>query len=102
MKMKYEEQFSEFQTVLHNMMAIHVNKAEDYGSYAVESMGLLGVAVRIWDKAVRILTLLGYDFTRKVFNQPQAPKNESLEDSFIDLACYCIIAVVYLRGKWGK
>lgn len=99
--MKNNQTANEYSAILNEMESTFLRKSGDYGTYAIEMMGLRGVVVRIWDKVVRILTLVGYDFKQKWFGAEKEPNNESLEDSFLDLASYCIIAVIVLRGKWG-
>lgn len=71
-----------------------LRKHADYGPKNIsQSPGgpLNGLRVRMWDKIARINHLLetGND-----------AKNESLEDSFADLANYSIIALMVLKGKW--
>ncbi len=52
---------------------------------------LNGLRVRMWDKVARINNLI---------DTGKDAKNESLEDSFADLANYSIIALMVLKGKW--
>lgn len=71
-----------------------IRKHADYGPKNIsQSPGgpLNGLRVRMWDKIARINHLIetGND-----------AKNESLEDSFADLANYSIIAMMVLKGKW--
>lgn len=71
-----------------------IKKHADYGPRNISgSPGgpLNGLRVRMWDKIARINHLIetGND-----------AKNESLEDSFADLANYSIIALMVLKGKW--
>jgi hypothetical protein len=47
----------------------------------------------MWDKTARINNLMDND---------SDPQNESLKDSFQDLANYAIIAMMVLDGKWPK
>lgn len=71
-----------------------LSKHRDYGpdNIALAPGGpLTGLRVRIHDKVARInhLALSG-----------QKPQHESLEDSFLDLANYAVIAVLVLRRQW--
>ncbi len=73
-----------------------VKKQNDYGPTNISrSPGgpLNGLRVRIHDKVSRINHLIdsGVD-----------PENESLKDSFLDLANYSIIAMMVLDGKWPE
>jgi hypothetical protein len=71
-----------------------IRKHADYGPKNIsQSPGgpLNGLRVRMWDKIARINHLL---------DTGNDAKNESLEDSFADLANYSIIALMVLKGKW--
>ncbi len=71
-----------------------VKKQNDYGPTNISrSPGgpLNGLRVRIHDKVSRINHLIDSGVT---------PENESLKDSFLDLANYSIIAMMVLDGKW--
>lgn len=99
---KYPEQFCEYRKILDEIYALHIRKSQDYSSMNVQGVGETGVAVRIWDKTARMMSLLGWDITSGKLNTPNQPKNESLEDTLMDLAAYAIIMLVLRRGKWGK
>jgi hypothetical protein len=73
-----------------------IDKHNDYGPKNVsQSPGgpLNGLRVRMWDKIARINNLIDNDID---------PKNESLRDSFMDLANYSIIALMVLDDVWPK
>lgn len=73
-----------------------LKKHNDYGSKNIsESPGgpLNGLRVRMHDKLARINNLIDND---------KKPENESLEDSFKDMANYAIIGLLVMRGKWSK
>lgn len=73
-----------------------LRKHHDYGPKNIsQSPGgpLNGLRVRMWDKVARINNLI---------DSGNTPENESLEDSFKDLANYSIIALMVLRGKWPQ
>ena len=72
-----------------------LKKHKDYGPKNIsQSPGgpLNGLRVRMWDKIARINHLLD--------NKVNNPQNESLEDSFADLANYAIIGLMVLKGQW--
>ncbi len=54
---------------------------------------LNGLRVRMWDKTARINHLIDSGAT---------PENESLKDSFQDLANYAIISMMVLDGNWPE
>ena len=98
----YAEQKAEFRDVLETLWDMHQRKSADYGPWNVNAVGETGVAVRIWDKVARLMNLLGWDLSTGNFTAPKTPRNESLDDTLMDLASYCIIMIIYRRGKWGK
>jgi hypothetical protein len=73
-----------------------LRKHNDYGPKNIsDSPGgpLNGLRVRMHDKLARINNLIDTD---------KEPENESLEDSFKDMANYAIIGLLVLRGQWEK
>lgn len=66
-------------------------KQQDYGPNNIALWGDLGVAVRATDKVMRL---------RNILISGQEPNNESIEDSFADLANYGIIGQLIRRGIW--
>jgi hypothetical protein len=65
-------------------------KQRDYGSGNISSFGEFGVLVRMNDKMERLKNLW----------KMQEPKNESVEDSYLDLSNYALIAILVRRGIW--
>lgn len=73
-----------------------VSKHNDYGPKNIAQApggALNGLRVRIHDKIARINNLI---------DSGKTPNNESLEDSFKDLANYAIISLMVLREKWPQ
>jgi hypothetical protein len=73
-----------------------LSKHKDYGPKNIADApggALNGLRVRMHDKLARINHLI---------DNNQEARHEPLEDSFIDLANYAIIALLVLRGKWDK
>jgi hypothetical protein len=71
-----------------------IKKHRDYGPKNIsQSPGgpLNGLRVRMWDKFARINHLIDSGAT---------PENESLKDSFLDMANYAIIAMLVLDNEW--
>lgn len=66
--------------------------------------GEVGLITRIWDKVARLMNLSGFDLRveTSVYKQPKAPKNESVEDTLLDLSVYALIGLLLRWGKWGK
>jgi hypothetical protein len=89
------EQFSqEAKPFYSETFQVLIKKQADYGPKNIsQSPGgpLNGLRVRMHDKLSRINHLIDNGAT---------PENESLRDSFLDLANYSIIAMMVLDGKW--
>jgi hypothetical protein len=88
---QFELDIWEISDTLTNLL---IKKHADYGPKNIsQSPGgpLNGLRVRMWDKVARINNLI---------DTGKDAQNESLEDSFADLANYSIIALMVLKGKW--
>jgi hypothetical protein len=73
-----------------------LKKHKDYGPKNISGSpggALNGLRVRIHDKLARINNL---------YDSGSTPENESLRDSFIDMANYAIIALLVLDDEWDK
>ncbi len=82
-----------FEEVCREMVETFKKKHKDYGKGNILDMGELGIAFRISEKFNRIKNLL---MTGK------KPVNESMEDSWIDIGVYAVIAVLLKRGWFKK
>ncbi len=88
---EFFEVTAKYYSELHQIL---VKKQKDYGpSNIANAPGgpLNGLRVRIFDKVSRINNLVDSGAT---------PENESLKDSFLDLANYAIIALLVLEDEW--
>jgi hypothetical protein len=84
------------QKIYDELLAILVKKQIDYGPYNIwhaPGGATNGLMVRMSDKLERLKNLI----YKKI-----EPNNESLEDSFVDMANYAIIALMVQRGVWAK
>lgn len=95
-----ESSIAEFERNIREIMdelaTLAVQKQIDYGPKNISNSPygpLQGLVVRIYDKIARIVNLTKNDID---------PQNESLEDSFKDLANYGVIGLMVLRGKWDR
>ena len=73
-----------------------ISKQRDYGPGNINNAyggPINGLMVRMGDKFERLKNLL---------TSGHAPQHESIEDSFKDLANYCIIAMMVTRGTWPE
>ena len=66
-------------------------KQQDYGPDNITISGELGVIVRSQDKLCRLKHLLG----------KETVNNESISDSWMDLANYGLIGYMVHNGKWS-
>lgn len=70
---------------------VFCDKQVDYGDENIREMGEKGVLQRIKEKVVRAQNLL---------RTGTAPRNEPIEDSYIDIADYGLIALLVHDGNW--
>lgn len=90
-KTKYlDEAFSEIEEELKKTF---IRKHLDYGKGNILDTKELGIVFRISDKLNRLKFLLA--------NQ-KSPQNETIDESWVDIAVYAVIAVLYRRGLFQK
>ena len=80
-------------TELHNIL---VSKQMDYGPYNISRApggAINGLLVRMNDKMERL---------KNLYYSDGDPQNESLEDSFVDIANYAVICLMVRRGVWPE
>lgn len=80
------------------MTDLYARKNRDYGNSFDKSMdkfGLVVAAIRIGDKVNRLQSLVAKRGEAEV-------KDESLADTFMDLACYSIMTMLWLHDKKEK
>lgn len=82
-----------FEQVCDELLKTFLKKHKDYGKGNVLDMGELGIAFRISEKFNRIKHLL---------MNGKKPSNELVEDSWIDIGIYAIIALLLKRGWFKK
>jgi hypothetical protein len=99
-RLKREVMAIEFETALAKRFKeaeeLLVKKHRDYGPKNIShSPGgpLNGLRVRMHDKLARI---------NHLYDSGAAPENESLRDSFIDMANYAIIGLMVIDEVWEK
>ncbi|OGJ16658.1 MAG: hypothetical protein A2632_01195 [Candidatus Pacebacteria bacterium RIFCSPHIGHO2_01_FULL_46_16] len=82
-----------FASVNDELLKMFLKKHQDYGKGNILANGELGIAMRVSEKVERAKHLL-------VNNQ--TPSNESLEETWIDIAVYAVIAVLYKRKQFQE
>ena len=80
-----------FELICKEMLATFIKKHKDYGKGNILSIKELGIAFRTAEKVERLKHLL--------MSSDQTPENESIDDSWLDIAVYGVIAKMY-RKKW--
>lgn len=87
-----DENVSTFADIVGKMTTLYAKKNHDYGNAfgeIIKEVGLPYGVGKLKEKLKRIETLIN----------SKAEVNESLEDSLIDLACYTVMTLSYLKRK---
>ena len=96
----------EFKKIQREQYELFLHKQHDYGPGNISvgtflvtpeeiKLSLTGLWFRMNDKLQRVKTLLLGD-------RKSAVKDEPLEDAYLDISNYGIMATIVGRGKWGK
>ena len=93
-----------FMDIIMSMYRVHLKKNADYSPANILGTGELGVVVRLWDKIARLMNLTGFRLKVEpaTFDKPKQPKNESVDDAYMDLSVYGIIGMLLRQSKWGR
>ena len=106
MEQEWPEMTKEFKKLQREQYVLFLHKQHDYGPGNISvgtqlqtkeevKLSLTGLWFRMNDKLQRVKTLL-------MNNRESAVKDEPLEDAFLDVSNYGIMATIVSRGKWGK
>ena len=98
----YPNQFMALRVIQAMSYFLHVNKNKDYSSRNILGTGMVGLTTRLWDKAARYMNLMGFDIDTGEYSGSKNPKNESIDDTLVDLANYAQIGLIYKSELWGK
>lgn len=82
-----------FMDITTNMAKVYAAKNHDYGNSfdcSLNKFGLIAGLVRMGDKMNRLESLI---------NKKAMVKDESIRDTLLDLASYCIMTVMWLNKK---
>jgi hypothetical protein len=82
-----------FEEVCKELLNKFIKKHKDYGKANILEIGELGIAFRESEKISRLKHLL---------KEGREPEFESLEETWIDIAVYAVIAVLYRRGLFER
>ena len=106
MEKEWPEMTKEFKKIQREQYELFCHKQHDYGPGNISvgtqlktkeeiNLSLTGLWFRMNDKLQRVKTLLMND-------RESAVKDEPLEDAYLDVSNYGIMATLVGRGKWGK
>ena len=106
MEKEWPQMTAEFKKIQRDQYELFLHKQHDYGPGNISvgtmlqtpeeiKLSLTGLWFRMNDKLQRVKTLL-------MNNRESAVKDEPLEDAYLDVSNYGIMATIVGRGKWGK
>ena len=96
--MTYEEEVAYFENLTNAMVNTFKAKRHDYGPSTRttwEKFGPMSMLVRMTDKMSRLEQLLSPNAERKVMD-------ESVQDTLLDLANYCLITILEMHTQKNK
>ena len=106
MEKEWPEMTAEFRKLQREQYELFLHKQHDYGPGNISvgtqlqtkeevHLSLTGLWFRMNDKLQRVKTLL-------MNNRESAVKDEPLEDAYLDVSNYGIMATIVKKGLWGK
>ena len=106
MEKEWPEMTKEFKKIQHDQYVLFLHKQHDYGPGNISvgtqlqtpeevKLSLTGLWFRMNDKIQRLKNLL-------MNGRDNAVEGETVEDAYLDVSNYGIMATIVGRGKWGK
>ena len=106
MEQEWPQMTAEFRRIQREQYELFLHKQHDYGPGNISvgtqlqtedevHLSLTGLWFRMNDKIQRLKTLLMGD-------RDNAVEGEPMEDAYLDVSNYGIMATIVSRGKWGK
>ena len=106
MEKEWPEKTTEFKRIQKEQYELFLHKQHDYGPGNISvgtnlqtqdevHLSLTGLWFRMNDKLQRLKTLL-------LSGRKNAVEGEPMEDAYLDVSNYGIMATIVGRGKWGK
>ena len=89
-----DEHVKTFADIVGKMTALYAKKNHDYGNSFDEGCDKIGTGYplgRFLDKINRLIACMGKEDEMQI--------NESIEDTLIDLGCYSVMTLSYLKRK---
>ena len=84
----------EIDHIMNQIKKLMIQKNKTYGDNNIIEMGEQGVMFRLSDKMIRLKNI--------VMNKVKTPEDETLEDTYLDIAGYAIIGLMLKRKKFQK
>ena len=88
-------QEEEFRTITNEMAELYARKNADYGDsfgQTYRELGIISAVTRMSDKMNRLKRLVAHKDAQQV-------KDESIDDTLIDLACYAVMTLMERRRE---
>jgi len=106
MEQEWPQMTAEFRRLQREQYELFLHKQHDYGPGNISvgtqlqteeevHLSLTGLWFRMNDKIQRLKTLL-------MTNRDNAVQGEPMEDAYLDVSNYGIMATIVKNGKWGK
>ena len=106
MELEWPEMTEEFKRLQNEQYVLFLHKQHDYGPGNISvgsqlttpeeiKLSLTGLWFRMNDKIQRLKTLL-------MSGRDNAVQGEPMEDAYLDVSNYGIMATIVKNGKWGK
>ena len=106
MEQEWPQMTTEFKKIQREQYELFLHKQHDYGPGNISvgtqlqtpeevKLSLTGLWFRMNDKIQRLKTLL-------MGEKKAAVEDEPMEDAYLDVSNYGIMATIVSRGKWGK
>ena len=106
MEQEWPQMTAEFRRLQREQYELFLHKQHDYGPGNISvgtqlqtkeeiHLSLTGLWFRMNDKIQRLKTLL-------MSGRKNAVENDPMEDAFLDVSNYGIMATIVKNGKWGK
>jgi hypothetical protein len=88
-----------FSQVNEELLQMFLKKHKDYGKGNILSVKELGIAMRVTEKIERLKNLLMKEELCKGDIKTK-PANESLEETWTDIAVYAVLAILFRRKQF--
>jgi hypothetical protein len=91
-----------FEQVNTELLEMFLKKHADYGKGNILANKELGIAMRISEKVERLKHLLMKSELSEGDESEATPENESIEETWVDIAVYSVIGVLYRRKQFQE